>query len=402
MDPINYSWGEFYETMTSCEGYKDDEKLQNQFAIIEALEKVKSLEEITEIVHRFSLTENEINRLNSPCLDGILKTAEHDKPLEKLVNQYPKYLDSIKFYFAKGLIHKKDTNGMLNIAVSHNSIDLVNILLRHQVYSDDLNKAIFKAINNHNLDIVKAISKKFRITNFSTSACGAGSVEIVQFLLNTYGEPTESKQQMFECAVASGSCEMVRFLLKRGAEYWSPNALCRAIEERNFQITKLLLNCTDKIHDLKKAMFEACKVGAIDTAKLLINMGVKLRYDNPIIVPVEFYHIDELKYLYHAISYNQIDMVNFLLDNGADVNDPPALHRAIENATVLMVKLLITRGATITRGCIREAIRKWSWKRDKEMLELLLTYKIDHEIIKPCLPQAPEEVQKILTNYMLQ
>jgi hypothetical protein len=47
MDPINYSWGEFYETMTSCEGYKDDEKLQNQFAIIEALEKVKSLEEIT-------------------------------------------------------------------------------------------------------------------------------------------------------------------------------------------------------------------------------------------------------------------------------------------------------------------------------------------------------------------
>jgi hypothetical protein len=400
MDPINYSWGEFYETMTSCEGYKDDEKLQNQFAIIEALEKVKSLEEITEIVHRFALTENEINRLNSPCLDGILKTVEHDKPLEKLVNQYPKYLDSIKFYFAKGLINKKDTNGMMSIAVSHNSIDLVNILLRHTLYKDDLDKAIFKSIDNNNIDIVKTIGKKFSIVDFSMHACMVGSVEILQFLLNTYGEPVDLKKLMFEHAVSSGSCEMVRFLLKRGVEYWSPNALCTAIEKRNFQVTKLLLSCTDKIHDLKKAMIEACKVGSIDTVKLLIDMGVKVQSE---IGDHLLYTYDD-GYLPTAVNYNQIDMVNFLLDNGANIDGPAQviLQLAIQNATVKMVKLLITRGATITRGCIREAIRKRAWKRDKEILELLLTYKIDNEIIKSCLSEAPEEVQKILTNYMLQ
>lgn len=408
MDPINYSWGEFYETMTGCDGYKDDTKLQEQFAIIEALEKVKSLSEITEVVQRFALTENEINRLNSPCLDGILKTVEHDKPLEKLVNQYPRYLDSIKFYFAKGLIHKSDANGMLNIAVSHNSIELVNILLKHTIYKDDIDKAIHKAINNNNLDIVKAITKKFLITNFYTEACGAGSVEIVQFLLNTYGEPVESKRQMFVCAVASGSCEMVRFLLKRGEGYWSPDALCESIGKRNFQVTKLLLSCTNKIRDLKRAMLDACKIGSIDTARLLLDMGVKLQYDRTnddrdYSPSVSSFLVEELKYLCNAVTYNQIDMVNFLLDNGVAINEPPVvLQLAIEHTGILMVKLLLTRGANITRGCIMEAIRKWSWKRDREMLEFLLTYKIDNEIIKTCLSQAPEEVQKILTNYMLQ
>jgi hypothetical protein len=289
---------------------------------------------------------------------------------------------------------------MMSIAVSHNSIDLVNILLRHTLYKDDLDKAIFKSIDNNNIDIVKTIGKKFSIVDFSMHACMVGSVEILQFLLNTYGEPVDLKKLMFEHAVSSGSCEMVRFLLKRGVEYWSPNALCTAIEKRNFQVTKLLLSCTDKIHDLKKAMIEACKVGSIDTVKLLIDMGVKVQSE---IGDHLLYTYDD-GYLPTAVNYNQIDMVNFLLDNGANIDGPAQviLQLAIQNATVKMVKLLITRGATITRGCIREAIRKWAWKRDKEILELLLTYKIDNEIIKSCLSEAPEEVQKILTNYMLQ
>lgn len=77
MTTLTYSWGEFYETMRTCEEYT--EEIQKKFAVFEALDRAVTVEEIKEIIK--PLTENEINWLNSPCLDGIILGITGNIPL---------------------------------------------------------------------------------------------------------------------------------------------------------------------------------------------------------------------------------------------------------------------------------------------------------------------------------
>jgi hypothetical protein len=72
-----YSWGELYDTLKEMEAKGDshqDPLFTRVFQLFEALDAAKTLVEIKKIVKDCPLTEFEINRINSSCLDGIIKS----------------------------------------------------------------------------------------------------------------------------------------------------------------------------------------------------------------------------------------------------------------------------------------------------------------------------------------
>lgn len=144
---MTYSWGEFYETTKNCDGYSDEEK--KQFAVFEALDKATTLEEIKEIIE--PLTEYEINRLNSPCLDGIIFTMKDlgQKLYEK------EYVETYKYYMDKNLVHLS-VNFIAAIGFMETlkaildrdpSINLDTILSYVQNSPDNFTDMVFEACN---------------------------------------------------------------------------------------------------------------------------------------------------------------------------------------------------------------------------------------------------------------
>jgi hypothetical protein len=98
MTTHTYSWGEFFETVKACD---DFEEQKEKFAIFEALDKATTKKEIRKIVKL--LTQEQINWLNSPCLDGIIATIQD--PENAFLNSTKEFLETFKYYQEKNLIH---------------------------------------------------------------------------------------------------------------------------------------------------------------------------------------------------------------------------------------------------------------------------------------------------------
>lgn len=96
-----YSWGPLYEAMKEMDTDYKDEVIQKGFALFKELDNTYSWINIKSIVEKTPLTVYEQNKLNSPCLDGILLTYLCNSPLNKIIADYPTYVDTFRFYLSK-------------------------------------------------------------------------------------------------------------------------------------------------------------------------------------------------------------------------------------------------------------------------------------------------------------
>jgi hypothetical protein len=104
---MQHSWGEFYETAKACDGYSEEER--KKFIVFENLDKATTFEEIKNIIS--TLASDEINWLNSSCLDGIVSAImAPEKFIEK------EYTETWKFFLNKKLIKpsRQDKNYLTN------------------------------------------------------------------------------------------------------------------------------------------------------------------------------------------------------------------------------------------------------------------------------------------------
>lgn len=210
-----YSWGELYDTLKEMEAKGDshqDPLFTRVFQLFEALDAAKTLAEIKKLVKNCKLTEFEINRINSSCLDGIIKSIfiSH-KPLKFLLHTSSKYVESCKFYISKLPLEKYPM--FFNIACVNNRIEIIKYMSE---YVPNCNKYIIEygcKINSISLielgflegykfsdTELKFISRqcklpivKFVILNqtlqlnhyllFLSQACILGQIETVKFLV---------------------------------------------------------------------------------------------------------------------------------------------------------------------------------------------------------------------------
>lgn len=209
---MTYSWGEFYETAKACENY---EEIKEKFAIFEALDDAKTLQEIKDIIWlgkglKTRLTQEQIDWLNSPCLDGIIETIENPRIRLLLNKEFP---ETCKYYLDKGLIKR-----FLIGACRAGFTKIVEVFLdRGANIHFNKNQALIYAFNR-NIETAKFLLERGAIITddnrgyYLYDSIKHGSLEMVQRLLTENYEPKTELQN----AIYFDHMNIVKFLLDKG------------------------------------------------------------------------------------------------------------------------------------------------------------------------------------------
>ena len=202
-------------------------------------------------------------------------------------------------------------------------------------------------------------------------------------------------------AAEEGQLECVKVLLEFGAlvdlphtdvkdesheEYWfyRSNAIYLAAKKGHFGIVKFLLE-TDPHAELNhfdfRPLYEACRQGHLDTAKLLVEHGAELQDDD------NEYSANALM---EACKSGNAELVEYLIDEGADVNyenkyNSHALIVACEGRHLDVMQVLLENGADVNAmrmglaqdpeeyTCLHLACQR----EDMDIIRLLVKYKAD-------------------------
>ncbi|KAH9502785.1 hypothetical protein Btru_069781 [Bulinus truncatus] len=225
------------------------------------------------------------------------------------------------------------------------------------------------------MQIVRALCKQ----NHKDSANTAKRFEMIKLLLQNGAEaddcPMKEGNALF-VAVKSGQNEVVQLLchnrVKLNYLINDKTALMLAIEKGNIELVRILLGAGAdwKVKNSRQedALLIAFKYGQIDCAKILIQRLASFNTMKAAITAIENNRPSSLhyilthhelninsKYLLHrAIQQNSVPLVKLLIDKGADVNLPnecmdSPLFLAC-NKDVSCVELLIKNGADVNLG----------------------------------------------------
>ena len=291
----------------------------------------------------------------------------------------------------------------IRTAVKSNNIKAVQCLLRHNVKLDVADENGFApllyACHNKDLGIVNALLKWGADVNFSgketalTMACKGGSMELVNRLLSNKPSPDLNKPNHdgltpFEVAVHSNNSVVAVALLTNGA---SPSfrrvsfeKLCQignkdlvnryiqsctadneVIESSGYSLDVLVRSCNVQLvslilentkvaktsEALVQALKTACKVGPLDSVKVLI------QYDGG-----KFWQsVSDPGFLQLALEHCHKDIVDFLIDHGCKLLTEKipweAVIRSREILDLLMKRDIgLLMECDISQSCLNQAL----------------------------------------------
>jgi hypothetical protein len=284
-----YSWGDFYEAAKACDNY---EEIKGKFAVFAALDKATTFEQITKIIE--PLSRDQINWLNSPCLDGLIATNRY--------YQQPKY----------------DNTELLPFPETCRYLLAKNMIC---IYMRD----IINCCYYNNFETLKVFLECNQISHFFKenlyTACELGYTKIVNLILEF--------NVMYDNDISTE-----KFPIDSQPKILN-RALCRASERGYVENIKLLLEKGADIHyDSDEPLFVAVRGKHINAVRFLIEKGADVNAYNG-------------QALEAAVNRNLLEITKVLLDNGADIHirDDITLRTAITNEKTEMIKLLLDRGA---------------------------------------------------------
>lgn len=261
-----------------------------------------------------------------------------------------------------------ENNTPLMLAITNKHLDVVRVLLSKGATIKSVNN---KGFNPLALSVNK--SKQYE-TNTKASAMDPDMAEIAELVVEkveNFGEDTsaaacEQYGQAFVNAARNGYDVVVHSLLEKGmdincvyppetpGEYSTNSALTFACEKKRFGVINILLSedNIDKIDvnyrrgDRSNALDLAVMANNNDIVKRLLLTG-KCKID-------EFNNAFSRSPLYIACSNNNMELINLLLENGANPNigdqntKDTCLHIACYNGNLNLVKLLISNNSDFT------------------------------------------------------
>ncbi|XP_065565796.1 putative ankyrin repeat protein RF_0381 [Artemia franciscana] len=270
-------------------------------------------------------------------------------------------LDLVKLLLKRGA--NPNCGECLHLAVKKGGADLCNLLIKSGAELDATNvygeTPLGTAIKTSNLDLVKLLLKLGANPN-----CG----------------------ECLHLAVKKGSADVCNLLIKSGAEIDATNVhgetpLGTATKTSNLDLVKLLLkrganpNCEECLH-------LAVEKGRADMCELLIDSGAKLdamnaNKDTPLLIAIRNNNLELVKlllkrganpncgeYLHLNVKKGSADVCNLLIKSGAEidatnVHGETPLGTAIKTSNLDLVKLLLKRGANPNCGaCLHLAVEK--------------------------------------------
>ncbi|XP_076279889.1 uncharacterized protein LOC143208872 [Lasioglossum baleicum] len=332
----------------------------------------------------------------------------------------------IELLLTNGADIKADPELVCN-AVSYGNLELVEDLLKNGADVNMLNGNLYfrhsllhMAVNGEQEQMAKLLinygaNVNVKDTREKTPILNAilmRDTKMVELLL-TNGADIKEDPELVCTAVRCGNLEIVEDLLKNGADinavgdiYFRFSLLHYAVREKQVQMVELLINYGANVN-VKNSLGETPIVNAIENRdkkmiELLLTNGADIKEDP--------------KVLRAAVENGNLKIVEDILTDCADVNMlligcsefdtwAPPLHKAVKRKQVQMVELLINYGANVNvKNSLGETpIVNAIENRDKKMIELLLTNGADIKEDPKVLRVAVENgnlkiVEDILTD----
>lgn len=397
---LSYSWGEFYETMRSCDEYT--EEIQKKFAVFEALDNAISLDEIYSIIK--PLKEIEINWLNSPCLDGIISgiIGKCSNPIRIMIERGKDNIEACKYFLRKNL---GVDNSLLPDACREGLIKIVTLLLDigSSIEKDSYGRfPLTQAAQNGRIEIVKLLIEKGATIDPCNNepirmASKYGHLEIVKLLLKNgasmyslpYTTMSVLEGDVLINACENGHIEIARFLLDSGYNIHIDNDAALCYSYHHIEIIKLLLERGADIHVRgDKVLENTCsKSSLINITKFLLENGANIHARNEAALKT-------------ACFCNNIESVKFLIENEADIHiqNESVLFEACHKGFVDIVQLLIEKGAIVTLENLRNVLL---YEHNAKVLKILLA-NIDANIIDDFYEKFQTEINmaKVIVDFV--
>ena len=234
---------------------------------------------------------------------------------------------------------------------------------------------------------------KMEINNQLVIAAQNGQFDQVKQLLAQGADPVYNDSDALQWAARNGYYNIVKELINHGAVIGANdnNALKWAKHNNHSKIVRLLEVRSSQPNYLEKEMINSVRDQNLERLKQLISRGVDLGYNNQAALriaisnndlPMVKYLLDNgalikrnvlwgilrkdnpdpnmLQFLLNTneakdialnilVGSDKLNMVKYLLDNGANINNPETkpLYYAVDNLNLPMVKYLISRGANV-------------------------------------------------------
>ncbi|CAG9982296.1 unnamed protein product [Clonostachys byssicola] len=251
-------------------------------------------------------------------------------------------------------VHKK----VVMASVQQGDTNAVEALL--ELDSQSLRDALVIAVKSGNVELAAMLLKRGACPTGLFEAIQVGDLNLVKLLLRHGADPAD--EFAFSVAIHTGNTQLMNILLEAfAARYPDGNQdfiqifIFRAIKDRSFVDLDLLLKLTSHpnrwVDSSKRCIFvEAIamcgenEVEGNEIVRRFINAGVSL----------EFQDKYGMTAFLQAVKNNNLQLVEFLLQNGANINRPARwgvkrtpLQQACEMGNFEMVRFLVTRGAVI-------------------------------------------------------
>lgn len=330
-------WGEFYETLKEMEANNDlhnDENLTKSCKLIDSLIEAKDLETIREHINFYKLSQVEIDRINSKCLDGIIASVFSENPMRTLIEKDPRNTFTCNYYLDKKLAKR-----CLLFACEKGAIDIVKIFVERGANLHS--HAVFRASKSGNTELVKfLIEKGAKISNFHRvdirncplcEACKQKNDEMADLIIHSgfYCNISGSShgwdfikninnirkiiekvglQDLQSCLLYAAShnfIETVNFLLEREIRLYTQQVL----DIRPYLSEELFMRLLKTSINVQKTMISLCKKGDLHTLKLLRTIFPFIDF-----IYVNYYvardrnHIEVAEYVMEEIKKREITM----------------------------------------------------------------------------------------------
>lgn len=313
------------EIVDSWEDINTDVDIERVRLLQQKAIKVIESKNITEMCKQIqTFTKEEVLYLSSPILWGIYLVCVEDK--------YPEDEETIEFLESKGVKYN------MKKAIQHDNEGVVKYIFEKN--KSNILELMDFACKNGYINFVKIALNNgaYPRENYLLEASKNGHTEIVELLLEKGADIHAYDDRALVWATNGRHIETVRLLLEKGANVHANNdeALRIASGNDDAEIIRLLLDNGANINVFNgNELIWAIANNHVKFAKILIQNGLEINFrDGPLKI---------------AVQHKRKEMVQFLLDHGADVNidNGIALLVAIHDDNLPMVKLLVQNGADL-------------------------------------------------------
>jgi ankyrin repeat protein len=220
-------------------------------------------------------------------------------------------IETIRFLLDAG-VSVQNCGIFLTIAAKNGRNDIVSLVLQYfNQYPPEIMLIVNTALG-YTEKVEKSIKNDvdIHINNEEALklACSKGNIEIIKLFLDNGADIHVNEDEPISIAATNGHTEAVKLVLKAGANIHAKNDACfkSASKSQHLALVQFLLN-GDFDFPNEILLLGFSNLGDITQIRKLLQKGIDI-------------HIEEESALLNAVRGNHLELVRFLLENGANIH----------------------------------------------------------------------------------